>query len=251
MKNDSKQYIDKKNFFKDIITLYGRNVVVEALKDKNVDVHKLHLSNSNLDDGVILEIKELASNAGVEIKYHDKKALSRISKNSKQDQGVALDIKSKKYKSVSGFLSDQRDAFKIIALDGIQNPQNLGMILRSAAAAGVDAIILPSKSSAKISPLSIKASAGAWSKITILHCDVLEDELKKFTDTKIYMLSSHAKKSIFDISKSKKEIYVLGNESDGVSLEVEKMCNSKVSIPMKNGIESLNVAITASIIAFS
>ena len=62
--------------------------------------------------------------------------------------------------------------------------------------------------------------------------------------------SSHAKNDIYDLAQSKKSIFVLGNESDGVSKEVEKLCNDSMSIPMKRQVESLNVAVTASLIAF-
>jgi 23S rRNA (guanosine2251-2'-O)-methyltransferase len=245
---DSQEYRDKKNYFEKIITLYGRNVVVEVLQDSSVEVHKLHLSTSNKTDGAIKEILALAKKREIEITYHEKNALSRISKNAKQDQGVAIDIISKSYKSASEI--KEMKSFRLIALDGIHNPQNLGMIIRSCAASSLDGIILPKKNSAKISPLVIKASAGTLFKLPIYYCDNLEDILQNQNDTDIYALSSHAKKSIYDITPSKKSIFVLGNESEGVSPEIIKLCNKAISIPMQRGVESLNVAITASLIAF-
>lgn len=245
---DSQEYKDKKNYFEKIITLYGRNVVVEVLQDQNIEVHKLHLSTSNKTDGAIKEILALAKKRDIEITYHEKNALSRISKNAKQDQGVAIDIISKSYKSASEI--KEMPSFRLIALDGIHNPQNLGMIIRSCAASTLDGIILPKKNSAKISPLVIKASAGTLFKLPIYYCDNLEDVLENLSDADIYALSSHAKKSIYDITPSKKSIFVLGNESEGVSPEVIKLCNNAIKIPMQRGVESLNVAITASLIAF-
>jgi 23S rRNA (guanosine2251-2'-O)-methyltransferase len=70
------------------------------------------------------------------------------------------------------------------------------------------------------------------------------------SDADIYALSSHAKETIYNVQEKKKSIYVLGNESEGVSPEVEKICNATLSIPMNRGVESLNVAITAALIAF-
>lgn len=142
------------------------------------------------------------------------------------------------------------DSFRLIALDGIHNPQNLGMIIRSCAAGNVDGIILPKKSSAKISPLVIKASAGTLFKLPIYYCNTLDEVLPDLNDTSIYALSSHAKSSIYDVKPTNKSIFVLGNESDGVSPEVEKLCNDSISIPMQRGVESLNVAVTASLLAF-
>jgi len=246
--NDSQEYKDKKAFFDKIITLYGRNVVIEVLQDASVEVHKLHMADSNKTDGAIKTILSLAKSRDIEVSFHDKNALSRISKNAKQDQGVAIDILAKSYQNANELKN--LDSFKLIALDGIQNPQNLGMIIRSCAAGFVDGVILPKKSSAKISPLVIKASAGTLFKLPIYFCNSLEDILPHLKDTKIYALSSHAKTEIYDVGKTKKSIYVLGNESDGVSQAVEKLCTDAISIPMQRGVESLNVAVTASLIAF-
>jgi 23S rRNA (guanosine2251-2'-O)-methyltransferase len=248
MKEDSKEYKEKKSFFEKIITLYGRNVVVEVLQDDNIVVHKLHMAKSNKPEKSIKTILTLAKKRGIEITYHDKNALSRISKNAKQDQGVCIDIISNSYKSANEI--QEMKNFKLIALDGVQNPQNLGMIIRSCAAGNVDGIILPKKNSAKISPLVIKASAGTLFKLPIYYCNSLEDILGKLTDTKTYALSSHAKNTIYDIEKKNKSIFVLGNESDGVSSEVEALCNDSLSIPMNRGVESLNVAVTAALLAF-
>jgi len=246
---DSKEYLDKKAYFEKVITLYGRNVVIEVLQDSTIEVHKLHMSNSNKTDGAVKTILSLAKTRNIEVTYHDKNALSRISKNAKQDQGVCIDVISNTYQHVSEIKS--LDSYKLIALDGIQNPQNLGMIIRSCAAGNLDGIILPKKSSAKISPLVIKASAGTLFKLPIYFCNTLNDILPDLgSDTKIYSLSSHAKNSIYDIKKSKKSIFVLGNESEGVSIEIESLCNDSISIPMNRGVESLNVAVTASLIAF-
>ncbi len=245
---DSQEYKEKKAFFEKIITLYGRNVVIEMLQDNSIEIHKLHMASSNKPDGAIKKILRLAKERNIEITHHEKNALSRISKNAKQDQGVAIDIISKSYLNVAKL--KELSSFRIIALDGIHNPQNLGMIIRSCAAGNVDGIILPKKNSAKISPLVVKASAGTLFKLPIYFCDKLEDVLKDLHETDIYALSLEADESIYNVKEKKKSIYVLGNESEGVSEEVAVLCNKKLIIPMQRDVESLNVAITAALIAF-
>ena len=245
---DSQEYKEKKAFFEKIITLYGRNVVIEMLQDNSIEIHKLHMASSNKPDGAIKKILRLAKERNIEITHHEKNALSRISKNAKQDQGVAIDIISKSYLNAAKL--KELDSFRIIALDGIHNPQNLGMIIRSCAAGNVDGIILPKKNSAKISPLVVKASAGTLFKLPIYFCDKLEDVLKDLHETDIYALSLEADESLYNVKEKKKSIYVLGNESEGVSEEVAVLCNKKLIIPMQRDVESLNVAITAALIAF-
>ena len=248
---DSEEYLKKRAFFDKVLTIYGRNAVMEALEDKAVTIHKLHLSKSNKDAKILENMKAIALHRGIEVKYHDKQSLSRISKNAKQDQGVALDIVLEFFGDEEEFISNNIN-YRIIALDGITNPQNLGMIIRSCAAGNVDAILLPTKGAAQISPLVIKASVGTLFKMPIIKTNNLKKTLASFKKegAEIYTLSSHAKSNYKEQSYSDKTIFVLGNESEGVSKEVEKVCNKSIAIPMQRGVESLNVAVTAALLAF-
>lgn len=250
-KVDSKEYLVKKAFFDKVLTIYGRNAVMEALEDEAVSIHKLHLSKSNKDADILENMKAIASSRGIEVKYHDKQSLSRISKNAKQDQGVALDIVLEHFGDEEEFISNNIN-YRILALDGVTNPQNLGMIIRSCAAGNVDAILLPSKGAAQISPLVIKASAGTLFKLPIIKTTNLKKTLESFKKegADVYSLSSHAKSSYKEQDYSSKTIFVLGNESEGVSQAVESICNESIAIPMQRGVESLNVAVTASLLAF-
>jgi 23S rRNA (guanosine2251-2'-O)-methyltransferase len=249
---DSEEYLAKKAFFDSYITVYGRNAVLEVLQDNTITIEKLHMSTSNRQEGIIKTLLDLAHKRGIEVREHSKAQLSRISRNSKQDQGVAADILTPNYKKVHNFLENMPKTFRLLALDGILNPQNLGMIIRSAAAGNIDGIILPKNGSTKLSPLVMKASAGTLFKIDILYCDTLEEVLPEFLrkKTSVYALSSHAKQSINDLVLPGRTIFVLGNESNGVSEHVAKHCNASFGIPMRRGVESLNVAVTAALIAF-
>jgi len=251
VKQDSKEYLAKRAFFDKIITIYGRNAVLEALEDESITIHKLHLSDSNKSVAQLEKMVSIAQKRAIEIAYHEKKALSRISKNAKQDQGVALDIVLEEALSEEEFL-EKKSTFRVLALDGILNPQNLGMIIRSATAGNIDAILLPTKNSAQISPLVIKASVGTIFKMPIIKTKNLAKSLELFKAKKaeVYTLSSHAQNSYKDEVYGSKVVFVLGNESEGVSREVEVLSTSSIAIPMKRGVESLNVAVTASLLAF-
>ncbi len=250
-KSDSAEYLAKKAFFDKIITIYGRNAVLEALEDDSITAHKLHFADSNKTVEQLKQMVSIAERRDIEIAYHDKKVLSRISKNAKQDQGVALDIVLEKSLSEDAFL-EQNAVFRVLALDGILNPQNLGMIIRSAAAGNIDAILLPTKNAAQISPLVIKASAGTIFKLPIIKTKNLAKSLVKFKsgEAAVYTLSSHAKNSYKETEYKEKTVFVLGNESEGVTKEVEALSTSSISIPMNREVESLNVAVTASLLAF-
>lgn len=252
--NDSENYQQKKRFFDNLLTIYGRKPVLEALEDNNMSLYKLHMADSNKPGGIIAEIIKLAEKRGVDIQWHDRKSLSRISRNSKQDQGVAADIKIDQHQSLEHYLQQNTSERKIslIALDNITNPQNLGMIIRSVCAGNVDGLIIPRKGCAALSPLVIKASAGTVFKAPLLHCESLIQGLTALQQHGVVIctLSSHAKHSLFEYQPQQSVVYVLGNETEGVSKEVETLADQPLSIPMNNGVESLNVAVTAALIAF-
>jgi len=255
MTEDSPEYQRKKAFFDSILTIYGRKAVLEALQDPQLAIYKLHLAESNREGGIVAEIIELAERRNIPIDRHDRKALSRLSRNSKQDQGVVADIQLDRHQSISQFLARADGPPNLIALDGISNPQNLGMIVRSIAAGNCDGLILPRKGCAALSPLAIKASVGTVFKACIIHCDTLDQALREIKqvlpETQIVTLSSHAKLSLFDFDpRQHGAVYVLGNETEGVSKTVQQLSDQALCIPMNNGVESLNVAITAALIAF-
>ena len=254
-RSDSPEYLKRKVFFDQLITVYGRKPVLEILDDKKLDIYRLHLADSNRGGGIIDQIKQLATQRNIEVLYHNRSQLARISRNSKQDQGVACDIHCPGYQPYEQAMSalTEGNPKVLIAIDGVTNPQNLGMIIRSVTASPCYGLILPTKGVAEISSLVIKASAGTVFKGTILRCDSLPTALKKLQQQgfKLCMLSSHDATPLSDIPRDQSVVYILGNESDGVSESIASLCDYRAGIAMNNGVESLNVAVTAALVAFT
>ncbi|MDG0969437.1 MAG: RNA methyltransferase [Porticoccaceae bacterium] len=252
---DSPDYLKKKAFFEQLVTVYGRKPVLEILENKSIDIFRLHLADSNRGGGIIEQIKTIATQRNIDIRHHSRHQLSRISRNSKQDQGVACDIHCPGYLPYEKALTTLKKGKRkiLIALDGVTNPQNLGMIIRSVTASPCYGLLLPVKGVSDISPLVIKASAGTLFKGTILRCSNLIDSLKTLRNQgfTICMLSSHNATPLIDMPQDKSIVYVLGNETTGVSDEVADLCDRRVGIPMNNGVESLNVAVAAALVAFN
>ena len=144
---DSPGFRERKAFFNGILTLYGRNPVMEALQDPALVCYRLHLADSNKPAPALRQMEALARQRGAEVLYHNKRELSRISRNGKQDQGVAADILCPGFRSVENYLAEPYSGppRRLVALDGITNPQNLGMLVRSTVAGGIDGIIYPEK----------------------------------------------------------------------------------------------------------
>ena len=239
-----------------LLTVYGRNPVLEALSDSSLSCQTLHLADSNRSAPVLDQLVTEAAKRGVSVREHSREALSRISRNKKQDQGVALDV----YCPQLGTLDDYLAALpagsqsRLLALDGVTNPQNFGMALRSATAAGVDGILLARRGTPALGPLVLKASAGSAFRAPLLHCASIFDGVTAllaagFTS---YRLSADAAHSLYDqtFEPVARSVCVLGGESTGVSPEVRKLPGVDLSIPMVNGVESLNVAVTAGLVVF-
>jgi 23S rRNA (guanosine2251-2'-O)-methyltransferase len=255
---DRPEYLARKKNFDHMITIYGRNPVLEVLRDPSLQIYRLHLAKSNRDSSTVRELKDLAAKRDIEVALHSREQLSRISRNNKQDQGVACDIYCPGFQPYQEALKDLKnlstaDNLCIIALDSVTNPQNLGMIIRSVTASPAYGLLLPSKGSAAISPLVIKASAGTAFKGNILSCDDLEDSLKEFQKRgfKLCTLTSHNATPIKDFSAKDPIVFILGNETHGVRQSIMEMSDYRISIPMENGVESLNVAVTAALVAFN
>ena len=243
-----------------ILVVYGRNPVYEALLDESLRITKLHLADSNRPSNAIKEIVSAAEQRSITIEYKDRRKLSFITRNAKQDQGVAADVYLKDSGRLEDFGFDRNSDLptaRFILLEGVTNPQNLGMIVRSIAAAGTSTLILPKKGCADLGPLVIKASAG-----TVFRCPMLTvstaaqaADYLKTNGVRLCGLTVNAQRSLNDYlgscSGESANAFVLGNETTGLSDSLQAMLDEHLFVPMSNGVESLNVAVTAALIAYA
>jgi len=241
-------------FFDKVITVYGRKPVLEVLRDPELTCYRLHLAESNKPAPIIEQMLSAAASREVEVCYHSKLELSRISRKGSQDQGVAVDILCPGFLSLEEFLDNTKTDTpqRVLAVDGVTNPQNAGMLMRSAVAGGIDAILWPASGNAALGPLAIKASAGTLLRAPLVRCRDLPEALRQCQHHgfKVFTLAGDAPRSLLDGSRSQRSVFVLGNESEGVSAKVAELADDALHIPMQNGVESLNVAVTAALIAY-
>jgi 23S rRNA (guanosine2251-2'-O)-methyltransferase len=169
--------------------------------------------------------------------------------NGKQDQGVVADIAAPRMARLDEFLDRRgRRPTTVFLLDGVTNPSNVGMILRSATAAGIDGVVLPRAGTPHVGPLVIKASAGVAFAAPILNAPTAAHAARAlrghgFT---VYGLAAGAHRSLFRTELARRAALVLGGETHGLTVETDV----QLRIPMRGGVESLNVAVTASVVAF-
>lgn len=233
------------------ITVYGRKPVLEALLDRSLRIDKLLLARGARGD-VVQDILRAAKKRGVAVQRTDPRQVTRLSKNARQDQGVAADVEAPAMASLDDWLLEAPPLAHLMALDGVTTPGNVGLCIRSAAAAGLDGVVLPRSGTAGLGPLVLKASAGTAFKAPILRCAELPtglDALKAAGFT-VVALAGDGEERLFDVALPDRAVFVLGSESSGVSPATLARTDRRLRIPMADGIESLNVACAATLVAF-
>jgi len=233
------------------LTVYGRKPVIEVLEDPAVRVAKVFLSK-RARGAPVDRIVALAQERAVTVERTSPERVSRISRRPKQDQGVAADVEAPAMRPLEDLLAEAPAACRLLALDGITTPANVGMILRSATVLGLEGVIVPRRGVPAIGPLVIKASAGVAIRAPILRCERLEDGLSdaKLVGFCVYGLADDAPRALAEGALRDRAIFVLGNETEGLSAPVLPLVDERLRIPMARAGESLNVAAAATVVAY-
>lgn len=233
------------------MTVFGRKPVLEALTDNRLSVDKVMIAD-NAHGGAVREIIDAASRRGVPVGRASAHRVKVLAGNGKQDQGVLADVVAPRMRPLADALSGRTRPARLLILDGITTPANVGMILRTATAAGIDGIVVPRKGVASIDPLVVKASAGVAFQAPILRCATAEQaaEAVRRAGYPLLALDARAKQSIYSVDLPNRVAFVLGNETAGISDSVRRQVSRLVSIPMRGGVESLNVASAAAVLCF-
>lgn len=234
------------------ITVYGRRPVLEVLADPTLEIDKIVLA-TNAAGAFSQEILRRAVDRSVPVVREPPERVTRLSRNGRHDQGVVADVRAVGLAPLTEWVEALRgDRRTVLVLDGVTNPANVGMILRTATAAGLDGVVLPRRGTADLGPLVIKASAGVAFRAPILRAATIEQALDELTHAgfTLVALAADAPLSVFDATFGVRTALVLGSESEGVTAQARPWIHEWVSIPMANGVESLNVASAAAVVAF-
>lgn len=224
------------------VYIYGRHALKEALISAPGSVVKVFLANRN-----DAELEALLAKAGVPVGALS----SSVTEKEASHQGIVANISPEK------LFTDLPGAIKVsgsrkisfVFLAGVQDPQNVGAIIRSAAAFGVSGVIMPKKEQAGITGAVAKASSGMIFRVPLISADDPAETLLglKVKGFAIYGLDGTSKNRIDDEKFDQPAVFVMGNESSGIPREIGEICDRIVSIPMDPRCESLNVAVAAGI----
>lgn len=234
-----KKYRDLENKF----IVEGIKLVEEAINEE-ADIKLIVICEECLNDGIISQ--ELRYKiATYECIYVTEKIFDLLS-DVKSPQGILAVIGKKNANHHIDYTQDI-----IIALDGIQDPGNLGTILRTVDSANLNQIIISKNSADCYNPKVVRSTMGAIYRVNMIEVENLEEVLKQMqkNDFEVVVTALDTKNSIYDI-EYKNKVIVIGNEANGVSKEVQKLADKKVTIPMLGKTESLNASVAASIMIY-
>lgn len=223
--------------------VYGRNVAKEVLNNEK-KIKEVFLQE-NFDDKEILSLLEKRK---ISAKVLNKKEIARFDKFS--HQGIILDIEDFSYTDYEEFY-DNPNA-KLVILDHIEDPHNLGAIIRTAEAAGIDGIIIPKDRSVDVNSTVMKTSAGALENMRISKVTNLASTIKDLKDNGFWIVGTamEADYDFKDIDYKGKVAVVIGNEGNGMSKVVRESCDYIAKIPMKGKINSLNASVAAGLMIY-
>lgn len=231
--------------------IYGRNTVMELLKsDKNID--RLFILNEE-SSGSMRKLIAMAKDRNIEFKKVDKKKLDELSKDGNH-QGVVALINGFQYTELEEALDDfektDKKAF-ILILDEIEDPHNLGAIIRTAECTGVDLVIIPKRRAAQVNETVYKVSQGATEYMKIARVSNIKNAIETLKKRGFWIYGADmSAESYYSVSLKKPIAFVIGNEGKGISRLVKEHCDVLVSIPMKGKISSLNASNAAAVLMY-
>jgi len=226
--------------------------VLEALQDERLHVDKVVIAR-NAHGTSVEEIRASATDRGVLVEDASPEHVTKLARNGKQHQGVVADVVSPRMDQLTSWLAgDVPDDALVLVLHGVANPANVGMILRSAVAAGADGIVLPRRGSPDLTPVVVKASAGVAFVAPVLRCTEPDEgiDLLARSAFAIVGLDAAAERSIYAPLPEGRIALVVGNETNGFDASARRRIPEWRHIPMAEGAESLNVACAATVAVF-
>lgn len=234
------------------IYIYGRNPIREALQKEADRVEKIFVRNSLRDDN-ISSILNTASQHRIPVSHVPGAKLYELV-GGVNDQGIVALMSTIQYQEFGDWIDniDTAEYPAILLLDEIEDPRNVGAILRSAAAAGIDAVLVPKHRQAPISPTVFKTSAGTAGKIPIVRVGNLNQSIMKLKDAGFWIagLAMEGEQKLWDLEVDRALAFVIGNEGSGIRQKTLEHCDYSFSIPMHNDVESLNASVSAALVCY-
>lgn len=231
--------------------IYGINAVAEALKARGRAFEWVGVAKERHDLRLQRVVDDCRRN-GVAVRFLARPELDRMAGNNAH-QGVVAVTSAKQYADLDDIIAARRGQYAlVVVLDGIEDPHNLGAILRTADAAGADGVVIPERRAVGVTSTVTKASAGASEHLPVAKVTNIARTVEELKDRNIWVvgLDERATQTYDSLDYNMDCAVVLGAEGKGVHELVRKKCDFLVSIPMLGKVPSLNVSVAAAVVLY-
>lgn len=231
--------------------VYGRNAIVELLRRDPRRVRGVVIAPGRAD-ARIGEIVALARRTGVSIRREPTRTIEALAGSGTNHQGVVAQVDPKGYDDAAAILAAPSGSPLYVVLDGVEDPRNLGAVIRSAAAAGADALFLPDRRTAGLTAGTLKTASGAAEHLRVARIGNVVSFLKELKKREIWVvgLDTAGDTPWTDFDLRQPVALVLGGEGKGLRRLARETCDLLLSIPLRSGVESLNLAVAAGVVLF-
>jgi len=232
--------------------IYGRNPVIEALTNRPDEVEKVFIRNS-LSLSSIENLQHLISENSISVSKVPQIKITKLV-GRVNDQGIVAQLSQIKYTDYFDWVSsiELQSNPAVLLLDGIEDPHNFGAILRSAAAAGISSVIVPTQKQSPVNATVFKTSSGTAGRIPIIRVHDVNQGIKdlKLAGFEIVSLDGNASTSFWEAGFDNPVAFLIGNEGEGLDKKNLKKSSRVLKIPMENEVESLNASVTAAVVCY-
>lgn len=231
--------------------IYGRNAVAEALKSGRT-VDRLVAARGQHDAGAQRIIDD-AKSRGIHIAFYDKDILDREA-GGKKHQGFIAEITDFDYCELDDIMAEAERRGEppfVLILDGVEDPHNLGSILRVSECAGVHGVVIPRHRSVSVNDTVVKVSAGAAAHVLVAKVVNISDAIDYFKERGVWVYAADMDgDSIYDTDTTGAAAFVIGGEGQGVRKVTRSRCDGVVSLPVRGKVNSLNASVAAAVVVY-
>ena len=232
--------------------LYGRQPVRETLRARRRQVFKVLLARGIKPTGIVGEILSLAGKAGVAVQPVERQELGKLGGEANH-QGLAAEVSGYPYVDLEATLDAARMAGEapfLLLLDHVQDPQNLGSLLRTAEAAGVHGVVIPGWRAVGVTPAAVRASAGAAEQATVAQVSNLVQAMERLKAAGVWLAGLEALPEAQPYTRADLSGplgLVVGSEGQGLARLVRERCDFLIRLPLRGQVESLNAGVAGAI----
>lgn len=234
--------------------IYGKNPIIELLSNPSSEIEELYISRNDKSNDAS-EILKTAKSRGIKTSSLTKESLSELC-DTHSHQGIAARIKDYEYHNLADIVSrtkEKGDKLLLIILDHLEDPQNLGAIIRTADVLGAHGVVIPKDRAASVTPAVVKASSGAVSYMPVSRVVNLANVIRDLKKGGVWIVGADSSSSTSVHQEDFKNLdiaLVIGNEGKGLGNNIKSECDFLVSIPQSGKVSSLNASVAAGILVY-